>query len=214
MFGRWANNRRRSTRASSSRHGWFDRNRSRRIRCSCTPALRWWSPMNRKASSAACRATTRVCLRPQHWCPSRGFSISVNKGGFAPWEAKDIEILVGQNLNYNVVLSVAATSTQLDVSATAQLVETHEDRRLSRSQQRTDHEHADQWPPRGFLRPDGARCRTRRRIWPGEFPRNRGRQRISHRRQRTQLSNSTTKRPGAHASRRRFRRTPCRSSRC
>ncbi len=56
--------------------------------------------------------------------PSRGFSISVNKGGFAPWEAKDIEILVGQNLNYNVVLSVAATSTQLDVSATAQLVET------------------------------------------------------------------------------------------
>ncbi len=56
--------------------------------------------------------------------PSRGYAILVSKSGFAAWDAKEIEILVGQNLNFNVIISVAATTTQLDVSDTAQLVET------------------------------------------------------------------------------------------
>jgi hypothetical protein len=43
--------------------------------------------------------------------------------GFAPYEAKDLELLVGQNLNLAVGLTVAAGATEIEVSIAAPLVE-------------------------------------------------------------------------------------------
>jgi outer membrane receptor protein involved in Fe transport len=57
--------------------------------------------------------------------PADGYTISVSKTGFANWEAKDIKILVGQVPNFNVVLQVATSTTMVEVSATAQLVDSN-----------------------------------------------------------------------------------------
>src|SRR5206468_3008073 len=55
--------------------------------------------------------------------PAPGYAVSVNAPGFAPYDAKNIELLVGQNMNLNVDLSVAASATQVDVMVAAPLVE-------------------------------------------------------------------------------------------
>jgi len=55
--------------------------------------------------------------------PAPGYSVTVNTQGFAPYDAKDLELLVGQNLNLNVDLSVAASTTQVEVTIDAPLVE-------------------------------------------------------------------------------------------
>ncbi len=55
--------------------------------------------------------------------PSRGYSVTASKEGFATFEAREIEILVGQNISLNVALEVAATATQVEVTTTTPLVE-------------------------------------------------------------------------------------------
>jgi hypothetical protein len=55
--------------------------------------------------------------------PSAGYSVSVVKGGFARWEARDFEVLVGQTVNFSVTLEVAAAATQVEVTSAAPLVE-------------------------------------------------------------------------------------------
>ncbi|HWC00775.1 MAG TPA: TonB-dependent receptor, partial [Bryobacteraceae bacterium] len=55
--------------------------------------------------------------------PAAGYTISVTKQGFNQYDAKDIEVLVGQNVNLEVVLAVAGTTTQVDVLAAAPLVD-------------------------------------------------------------------------------------------
>ena len=55
--------------------------------------------------------------------PAPGYSVAVEAPGFAPWEMKDAELAVGQNLNLNVTLAVAASATQLEITAAAPLVE-------------------------------------------------------------------------------------------
>ncbi|MEK7405306.1 MAG: TonB-dependent receptor [Acidobacteriota bacterium] len=55
--------------------------------------------------------------------PSAGYTITVNKQGFAAFEAKGIEVLVGQNVNINAVLQVATTTLQIEVTEAAPIVE-------------------------------------------------------------------------------------------
>ena len=55
--------------------------------------------------------------------PSTGYAVTVTKEGFATWEARDLEILVGQDINLNVTLSVAATATAVEVTSAAPIVE-------------------------------------------------------------------------------------------
>jgi hypothetical protein len=55
--------------------------------------------------------------------PAAGYEVSVNASGFAPYEAKNIEILVGQNLNINVVLNVAAAATAVQIVESAPIIE-------------------------------------------------------------------------------------------
>jgi len=55
--------------------------------------------------------------------PAPGYSVAVEAQGFNRYEAKDLELLVGQNLNLNVEVAVAAAAVQVEVSAVAPIVE-------------------------------------------------------------------------------------------
>jgi len=55
--------------------------------------------------------------------PSGGYSLTVTMTGFAKWEAKDFEILVGQTLNFKVTLQLATATTSVEVTGEAPLVE-------------------------------------------------------------------------------------------
>lgn len=55
--------------------------------------------------------------------PSGGYAVTVTRPGFATWEAKDIEILVGQTLGFRVNLSLTSAATQIEVTGEAPLVE-------------------------------------------------------------------------------------------
>ncbi len=54
--------------------------------------------------------------------PSPGYSLTVTKDGFAGWEVKDFELLVGHTQDFVVTLTVASTSTTVEVTAEASLV--------------------------------------------------------------------------------------------
>jgi hypothetical protein len=55
--------------------------------------------------------------------PAAGYKITVAAKGFSEWEAADVELLVGQNLGLNVTLAVAGSTTKVEVTAAAPLVE-------------------------------------------------------------------------------------------
>jgi len=55
--------------------------------------------------------------------PGPGYKVAVNATGFNAYEAKDIELRVGQNLDLRIDLTVGATTTSVEVTAAAQLVE-------------------------------------------------------------------------------------------
>ena len=55
--------------------------------------------------------------------PSSGYSITVTKQGFATYEVKDFEILVGQNVDFRIGLQVGSANIKVDVTAEAPLVE-------------------------------------------------------------------------------------------
>jgi hypothetical protein len=54
--------------------------------------------------------------------PASGYSLTVTRQGFATWEIKSFELAVGQTQNFGVVLSVAATTTSVEVTGAAALV--------------------------------------------------------------------------------------------
>ena len=55
--------------------------------------------------------------------PASGYSVKVTKTGFSPYEAKGLEIQIGQSVNLNVALNVASAATQVEVREAAPLVE-------------------------------------------------------------------------------------------
>ena len=55
--------------------------------------------------------------------PADGYSVSVIKAGFSPYEVKDISLQVGQNVNLTATLAVAGTATEIRVEASAPLVD-------------------------------------------------------------------------------------------
>src|SRR3979409_739806 len=55
--------------------------------------------------------------------PASGYSITVTKQGFATWEVKDFEILVGQTIDFKVTLQAGVLLTQVQVTAEAPMVE-------------------------------------------------------------------------------------------
>ncbi|OYW13080.1 MAG: hypothetical protein B7X34_00915 [Acidobacteriia bacterium 12-62-4] len=55
--------------------------------------------------------------------PASGYEVRVSKQGFTPFEGKNLEVLIGQNVNLSVSLNVASAATQVDVSDAAPLVE-------------------------------------------------------------------------------------------
>ena len=55
--------------------------------------------------------------------PGPGYTVAVTAAGFGGYEAKSLVLQVGQDLNLNITLAVAASSTQVEVTAAAPLVE-------------------------------------------------------------------------------------------
>jgi hypothetical protein len=55
--------------------------------------------------------------------PGPGYKVIVTAAGFAQYEVKDIDLLVGQNLDLNVKLTVAQASTEVQVAATAPIID-------------------------------------------------------------------------------------------
>ena len=55
--------------------------------------------------------------------PGAGYQVTVTVAGFAPYEAKNLVLLVGQNMDLRVALAVATSATEVEVSSVAPLVE-------------------------------------------------------------------------------------------
>ena len=55
--------------------------------------------------------------------PGSGYKVTVTAPGFAVYEARDLELLVGQNLNLTIPMAVGQTTTSVDVTAAAQLLQ-------------------------------------------------------------------------------------------
>ncbi|MSV29905.1 MAG: TonB-dependent receptor [Bryobacterales bacterium] len=55
--------------------------------------------------------------------PAPGYRVTASKEGFAQYAAREIQILVGQNVNINITLEVAKASTVVEVSAVQSVVE-------------------------------------------------------------------------------------------
>jgi outer membrane receptor protein involved in Fe transport len=55
--------------------------------------------------------------------PGSGYEVTVTAPGFAGYDAKDLVLQVGQNLNLNISLETGQTVTNVEVTAAAQLVE-------------------------------------------------------------------------------------------
>src|SRR5882724_4784517 len=55
--------------------------------------------------------------------PAAEYAVTVTASGFASWEVKDVELLVGQSLDLNVGLQVALSATQVQVTSEAPVVE-------------------------------------------------------------------------------------------
>ena len=82
--------------------------------------------------------------------------MTVTAAGFAPYEVKDIDLQVGQNLDLNVEAAGRPATTPVEVTAAAPLVD---DTKTDVSQvvgTREIHGTADQRPPRRFFRAEYA----------------------------------------------------------
>jgi outer membrane receptor protein involved in Fe transport len=55
--------------------------------------------------------------------PGTGYKVSVTAPGFATYEAKDLDLQVGQNLNLTINMAVGQTTTSVEVNSAAQLLE-------------------------------------------------------------------------------------------
>ena len=55
--------------------------------------------------------------------PATGYTVTVNKPGFSQYQLKDVQLQVGQNINLDVQLSVAGSATQVQVEATAPIID-------------------------------------------------------------------------------------------
>ena len=55
--------------------------------------------------------------------PAPGYSLMVTKQGFSNYEIKDLQVQVGQNVDLAILLTVAGSATQVQVDATAPIVD-------------------------------------------------------------------------------------------
>jgi hypothetical protein len=55
--------------------------------------------------------------------PAAGYMVTVSKAGFTPYKADNIQVRVGQNIDLDVALTVAGAATQVEVEATAPIVD-------------------------------------------------------------------------------------------
>jgi Carboxypeptidase regulatory-like domain/TonB dependent receptor/TonB-dependent Receptor Plug Domain len=59
--------------------------------------------------------------------PANGYEVTVDKSGFAHYEAKDIDLLVGKNIGLDISLSVAGATARVEVTGTPEVDDTKTD---------------------------------------------------------------------------------------
>lgn len=65
--------------------------------------------------------------------PATGYSVIISREGFQNFEAKEIQIEVGQNINVSATLGVASAAAQVDVTSELPIVDTNKHRVFPRS---------------------------------------------------------------------------------
>lgn len=55
--------------------------------------------------------------------PAAGYSVTVTKAGFTDYKAENIQVRVGQNIDLDITMTVAGAATQVQVEATAPIVD-------------------------------------------------------------------------------------------
>ena len=55
--------------------------------------------------------------------PASGYKIEVEKAGFTTWQSENFEVLVGRTVDFKVNLQVGSSSTKVEVTAEAPLIE-------------------------------------------------------------------------------------------
>ena len=142
--------------------------------------------------------------------PAGDYRVVISKAGFTGYEAKDIELLVGQNLTVDATLNVAGTIVQVEVETAAPLIE---QTRMDVSQvitlansnlPITDDCRLLRFAGAGVVPMAPSAC-SRSEASPEEL--------LPHDGNDT-TTNTSMKTRAAHASRHRYRRTRFRSSRC
>src|ERR1051325_5439135 len=76
-----------------------------------------------KGIRRALRTTEAGVFAAPSLIPASGYVVSVTKQGFVNYDVKDIQVQVGQNVDLSVILSVAGAATQVQVEATAPIVD-------------------------------------------------------------------------------------------
>ena len=56
--------------------------------------------------------------------PASGYTVTVRKSGFADYEVRNVQVLVGQTVNLEIPLTVAGAATQVEVAAVAPITDT------------------------------------------------------------------------------------------
>ena len=144
--------------------------------------------------------------------PASGYEVTVDKQGFAHYQAKDIDLPVGKNIGLDISLELGAATAQVEVTGTPEVDDTKTD-----VSQVIDPQQILDLPINGrrvdsfvLLTPgvtnDG-------NLWLAHFPRRREWQYLPARRQRLDRAVLRSRTTAAPALCRRSRRTPCRSSR-
>ena len=145
--------------------------------------------------------------------PTSGYKIEVEKPGFAKWQSEDFAVLVGQTVDFKVNLQVGSSSTKVEVTAEAPLIEnTKSGVTASVGQLQIDN------LPINGRRVDSYVLMTPAVVKDGEFGllsfRGIAAGNRSSPTATTPPTASTTRTPAARASAARFPRTPCRNFRC
>ena len=79
---------------------------------------------NAKGIHRALQTTSSGLFTSPALVPDAEYSVTVSKSGFTNYEATNIRVAVGANVNLSITLGVAATVTSVDVSASGAVVET------------------------------------------------------------------------------------------
>ena len=155
----------------------------------------------------------QACFSARRWCRARATASRSTRRDSPATRSRHSDAGRPRRKFQGCACRSAGSTIQVSVEAAAPIVDSTKTDVSQVVGANQIQESADQRPPRRLFRAAVSRRRARRHLRPDFLPRHRRRQLLPDRRQRHHRSSTTTRTPAAPASRRRFRRTPCRNSR-